>query len=296
MNHFRQFVSKNLGVLLVVPAFALLMGISIYPLIYCAVLSVEDWNFLKAYIPPSFVGVANYVELFKDPAFANTLQVSILFAFATVSIELALGILIGMLFSSERLRFAGLLRSLMLLPMVVTPVIVGLTWKTLLNQKWGIVNYFLSQIGVEGIQWYTSPTEALPTMVLIDVWQWTPFVALVVFAALLSMPREPFEAAAIDGASRVQVFRHVTLPMLRGAIALAVLIRLIDALREFDKIYVLTRGGPGQHTDVLSIFGYRTAFFHGYVSYASAISFVLFVIIIVLCTVLLTRVLAKKEK
>jgi len=281
-------------VLLVVPAFALLMAISIYPLIYCAVLSVQDWNFLTAYIPPSFVGITNYVNLLQDPIFANTLQVSMLFTFMAVSIELALGIAVGVLFSNERLKFGKILRSLMLLPMVVTPVIVGLTWKTLLNQKWGIVNYFLSQVGIQSVQWYTSPTEALPTMVLIDVWQWTPFVALVVFATLLSLPREPFEAAAIDGASRLQVFRHVTLPMLRGGIALAVLIRLIDALREFDKIYVLTRGGPGHATDVLSIFGYRTAFFNGYVSYASAISFVLFVVIIVLCTVLLTRLLAKK--
>jgi len=293
-NRFKQFFSKNFGVLLIIPAFAMLMAISIYPLIYCAVLSVQDWNYLRAYLPPSFVGIANYVNLFLDPIFANTLQVSLLFTFMAVSLEVALGIAIGVLFSNEHLKFAKVLRSLMLLPMVVTPVIIGLTWKTLLNQKWGIVNYSLSQVGIEGIQWYTSPTEALPTMVLIDVWQWTPFVALVVFATLLSMPREPFEAAAIDGASRLQIFRHVTLPLLRGGIALAVLIRLIDALREFDKIYVLTRGGPGHATDVLSIFGYRTAFFHGYVSYASAISFVLFVIIIALCTVLLTRVIARK--
>lgn len=293
-SSFKRFFSKRLGVLLAVPAFALLMAISIYPLIYCAVLSVQDWNFLKAYIPPSFVGIANYLNLFLDPIFANSLQVSMVFTFMAVSIELALGIAVGVLFSNERLKFGKILRSLMLLPMVMTPVIIGLTWKTLLNQKWGIVNYFLSQVGIQSVQWYTSPTEALPTMVLIDVWQWTPFVALVVFATLLSLPREPFEAAAIDGASRLQVFRHVTLPMLRGGIALAVLIRLIDALREFDKIYVLTRGGPGHATDVLSIFGYRTAFFNGYVSYASAISFVLFVVIIVLCTVLLTRLLAKK--
>jgi len=272
----------------------MLMAISIYPLIYCVYLSFTDWNLLKAYIPPVFVGVQNYLALLQDELFLNTVQVSLTFSALAVSVELGLGIAVGVLFSSEHVKFGKVLRTILLLPMVVTPVIIGLTWKTLLNQKWGIVNYLLAQVGIGGIDWYTSPTLALPTIVLIDVWQWTPFVALVVFATLLSLPREPFEAAAIDGASRLHVFRHITLPMLKGSIALAVLIRLIDTLREFDKIYVLTRGGPGRATDVLSIFAFRTAFYHGHVSYAAATSIVLFVIVIALCTVLLGRLMPKQ--
>jgi len=290
----RNFFSKKLGPLLTAPSWAMLMAISIYPLLYCVYLSFNDWNLLKAYIPPTFIGIKNYVDLLFDPLFLNTVQVSLTFSILAVSIELGLGIAVGMLFSSEHVKFGKVLRTVLLLPMVVTPVIIGLTWKTMLNQKWGVVNYFLAQLGVPSIEWYTSPVQALPTMVLIDVWQWTPFVALVVFATLLSLPREPFEAAAIDGASRLHIFRHITLPMLRGSISLAVLIRLIDTMREFDKVYVLTRGGPGRATDLMSIFAYRTAFYHGYVSYAAATSIVLFIVVIGLCTVLLGRLTPKK--
>jgi multiple sugar transport system permease protein len=285
----RRFMSKKLGPLLTTPSFAFLMAISIYPLVYCVFLSFENWNFLKAYLVPTFVGIGNYLDLLHDPIFLNTLIVSTTFTVAAVVLEVVLGIAIGSLFSSRHLRFGKAIRTIMLLPMVVTPVIIGLTWKTLLNLKWGVVNYLLAQLGIQGLGWYTSDTQALPTMVLVDIWQWTPFVALIVFATLLSLPREPFEAAEIDGASTTQVFRHVTIPMLRGSIALAVLIRLIDTLREFDKIYILTRGGPGHATDVFSIFAYRTAFLNGFVSYASAISIVLFIVIVVVCTFLLNR-------
>jgi len=262
------------------------MIISIYPLFYTIFISLHEWNYLKAYIPPKFIGAENYIKLFQDPIFLNTLYVTTLFTVMCILIELILGIGLGCLLYSERLKWKRVIRSLILLPMMLTPVIIGFTWKSLLNLKWGIINYFLHLIGIKGIMWHTSLTQALPTMVLIDVWEWTPFVTLIIMALLSSLPTAPFEAAAIDGASKWQIFRHITLPMLKDGIIMIILLRALDALKEFDKIYILTRGGPEHATDVLSIFGYRIAFFHGYVSHAAAASIILFIIIMILCTIL----------
>jgi multiple sugar transport system permease protein len=277
---------KVQGIILVIPAFILLMIISIYPLFYTIFISLQEWNYLKVYIPPKFIGAENYIKLFQDPIFLNTLYVTTLFTVMCILIELILGIGLGCLLYSERLKWKRVIRSLILLPMMLTPVIIGFTWKSLLNLKWGIINYFLHLIGIKGIMWHTSLTQALPTMVLIDVWEWTPFVTLIIMALLSSLPTAPFEAAAIDGASKWQIFRHITLPMLKDGIIMIILLRALDALKEFDKIYILTRGGPEHATDVLSIFGYRIAFFHGYVSYAAAASIILFIIIMILCTIL----------
>ncbi len=277
---------RHLGVLLIIPAFALLMIISIYPLIYSIYMSTMEWNYLKAYIDPQFIGAGNFINLFQDPLFFNTVQVTALFVIMSVSIELVLGIGLGVLFYSESLKWKRLLRGLFLMPMMVTPVIIGFTFKAILNLKWGIVNILLSYIGIEGIKWHTSPITALPTMALMDIWEWTPFVVLVTIALLSSLPKEPFEAAAIDGASRFQIFTRMTLPMIKDGVMMIVLIRLLDALRDFDKIFILTRGGPQNTTDVVSIFGFRIAFFHGYVAYAAAASIILFIVIMILCALL----------
>ena len=278
---------RYLGILFVIPAFALLMIISIYPTIYCIYISLTDWNLLRAYAQPQFIGYQNYAALFSDEIFANSLMVTVIFTVASVLIELVLGILLGILFCTECVKWRRVSRTLVSVPIMITPVVVGFTWKSLLNLRWGIVNVLLNSIGITGMEWHTTPMQALPTMILIDVWQWTPLVTLVVIAVLSSLPPEPFEAAAIDGAGRLQIFRKLTLPMLKGGITMVALIRIIDTLREFDKIFILTRGGPGHSTDLLSVFGYRIAFVHGYVAYASAIALVLFVFVIVACSVLI---------
>ncbi len=164
----------------------------------------------------------------------------------------------------------------------------------MLNQKWGVVNYFLAQLGVPSVEWYTSPAQALPTMVLIDVWQWTPFVIITLLAGLRSIPEEPREAAMVDGASPWQTFTHVVLPHLQGQIMIVLLIRSMDVVKTFDIVYALTFGGPGQSTTVATFYLYRQAFTQFKMGYGAALSWIIF-IIIYLITFLMLKVFRAQE-
>jgi multiple sugar transport system permease protein len=184
----------------------------------------------------------------------------------------------------ERRRFV---LTLLLIPMMLAPVAVGLIWKLILRGNFGMVTYYLRAVGLLDVR--SAPLSqadmVLPTIILIDVWQWTPFVTLVMLAGLLSLPREPFEAAVMDGARPVQIFRDVTLPLLRPIIALVVLLRGIDAFKEFDKVFILTGGGPGTATELLSIYTYRVTFKHWDLGYGAVCAFMVYLVVLILCAV-----------
>ena len=196
--------------------------------------------------------------------------------------------------SQSALRQAGLIRTILILPTMMTPVVVGLIWRFMYNPELGMANYLLSFLGLGPFNWLGNRHLAMYAVMFADIWQWTPFMALVMLAGLQALPDEPFEAASIDGASGLQMVRYITLPLLRPTMLVAVLIRLMDAFKSFDLIFVLTGGGPGMTTEVLSFHIYRTGFKFFHMGYAAAMSYVMLVIVVLVSQILI-RFLAREE-
>jgi multiple sugar transport system permease protein len=266
--------------LFMAPALALIAIVTVYPMIYSMIISFQDVR-LARINQAEFVGLANYARIIGDTAFHRSLLLSIIYVLGSVLGSLLLGLGLALLFNRD-LPGIALWRSLMIVPMVVTPVSIGLTWRMMYSDQTGVINFALGQLGLPRPLWIESPDTALLSVILVDVWEWTPFMFLILLAGLRSLPLSPFESARVDGASAWQRFIYLTLPMLWPVIAVAVLLRAIDALRIFDQIFIMTRGGPAQATDLFSLFLYRTGFKHAYISYAAALSWVLLVLTTIL--------------
>jgi multiple sugar transport system permease protein len=238
---------------------SLILGLlTLPPFFYALFLSLTDSSPTSG--ATKFVGLGNYLELFTSAQFWAAARVTAIFAGGAVAIELALGLAVALLLTNVRSGATGtILRSLFLLPMAATPVAVLFGWRVMLNPTQGIINYGLGELGLPQPDWLGSAASAVAALVIIDVWQWTPFVMVIMVGALASLPAEHLEAAAVDGASAWQRFRYVVLPFLRPYIVVAVLFRGIDALKEFDKFEVLTGGGPGDATTTLNMLAYRTS-------------------------------------
>jgi multiple sugar transport system permease protein len=199
-------------------------------------------------------------------------------------VEFVLGFAIALLLYSQ-IQKRRVILTLMLVPMMLAPVAVGLMWKLLLQGEFGMLTHYLRAAGLlaQNTSMLGDPNLALPAIMAIDVWQWTPFVTLIMLAGLLSLPRDPFEAALMDGAGRVRIFFDITLPLLRPIIALVILLRSIDAFKEFDKIFILTGGGPGNATELLSIYAYRINFKNWDLGYGAVCAFMIYLVVLILC-------------
>ncbi|HKE59568.1 MAG TPA: sugar ABC transporter permease [Pyrinomonadaceae bacterium] len=267
-------VSKRatlLPYLFVAPAILVLLGLSIYPLLYSVTIS------LQARTSNGIAwGLDNFVRLTTDRFFFTALWHTFVYAAAALVCEFLLGLGLALLLNRQ-LRLRGLFRATLLVPMMLPTVVVGVIWRLLLNPNFGAINGTLKGFGIntEALTWTASPRLALLSVIAVDVWQWTPFVFLVLLAGLQAIPQEPYEAALIDGSSPWQTFRYVTLPLLKPAILIALLLRTMDLLRVFDQIFILTEGGPGFATETISLYIYRTAFRFFDFGYAAAMSFVL---------------------
>jgi multiple sugar transport system permease protein len=281
--------------LFMAPALVLIAVVTIYPMIYSMIISFQDVR-LARINQAEFVGLDNYIRLLGDTAFHRSLLLSIIYVIGSVLGSLVLGLGLALLFDRD-LHGMVLWRSLLIVPMVVTPVSIGLTWRMMYSDQTGVINFALGQLGLPRPLWIESPDTALVSVILVDIWEWTPFMFLILLAGLRSLPLSPFESARVDGASAWQRFIYLTLPMLWPVIAVAVLLRAIDALRIFDQIFIMTRGGPAQATDLFSLFLYRTGFKHAYISYAAALSWVLLILTTVLLVyfVRVTGVFRRKE-
>jgi multiple sugar transport system permease protein len=235
-----------------------------------------------------WVGFQNYIDLFSNPEFLNSLRITGTFMLFAVGIEFVLGMALALLLDHD-LRGKNLMRSLILLPMMCTNVVIGMTWRLLLNYEFGLVNFYLSVLGFERVEWLSKPAVAMPAVILVDVWNTTSFVALLLLAGLQALPEEPFEAAHIDGASAWQRFIYLTLPLLRQSILVALLWRVIDTFRIFDVIYLLTAGGPARATETVSIYVYRYGFQSFNLGYASAASYIMILIMLAIAAFLARR-------
>ena len=199
------------------------------------------------------------------------------------------------LFFNLRLRGAWFVRGVLILPMLLTPVVVGLMWRALLNPDWGVVNWLLGLFGLPQPLWTGDPSVALGTLIVVDSWQWTPFVMVIVFARLQALPQDVFEASAVDGANRRQTLLRITLPLLAPAIAFAAIFRAIDAFRAFDVVFGLTYGGPGRLTTTLSFYTWENGFSFQQYGYASALAYVMVIVATIAMSLLVRFVAIRKE-
>jgi len=293
-HRWRKFTRQIEPALYIGPAFLALIVILIYPLGYSFWLSFHEWTLrgFKKGVP--FVGLQNYLDLFSNPDFVNSLRITFTFVIAAIAIELVIGMGLALLLNHD-LKGKGFIRSMILLPMMCTNVVIGLTFRLLYNYDLGLINYYLSQLGFARVEWLSNPSVAMPAVIIVDVWNTTSFVALLLLAGLQSLPDEPFEAAMIDGANSWQSFTYLTLPLLRQTILVVLLWRLIDTFRIFDVIYLLTAGGPARATETVSIYVYRYGFQSFNLGFASAAAYIM-IFIMLGVAVLLARVMGRIEE
>jgi multiple sugar transport system permease protein len=255
------------------PIVAALGVISVVLTAYVVWLTLRDVSLLRAG-QDVFVGADNYVRLWNDPRAISALLRTAIFTVLATGIEVALGLAI-VLFLDRNFALKRLVRALLLVPIIMTPVVVGLTWRFIFDPATGMANYALSILGVGPIDWLGSTEVALFSVLIADVWQWTPFVILLVMAGLEAAPTDPLDAARVDGAREWQVTWYILLPMLRRVLAVVALIRAIDSIKAFDLFYIMTRGGPALSTETLNYYGYVAAFTNFDISYALTIALVL---------------------
>jgi multiple sugar transport system permease protein len=260
----------------------------IFPVIYTLYMSVHSW-FASSLIGPEFNGLENYRRMFfEDERFRNAVKLTVQFTLLAIVAQIILGVAIALVFNRE-VKVKGFVRTLFLLPMVATPVAISLVWMFMLNPSMGVLNYFLDLLGLPEQLWTTDPATVIPSLVLVDTWQWTPLITLIVLAGLASLPGEPYESALIDGASKPQIFFYITLPLLRPTIITAALIRSIDCLKTFDIIMVITQGGPGFASETLNIYIFNTGLYYFRMGYASSLLVILFAFVL-LTSLLLIKV------
>jgi multiple sugar transport system permease protein len=284
---------RGQALLLVGPAVLYLVAFSVYPLVTSLIRSFEYYN--PRTTTWRWIGLGNYRQLFSDPEFWHTVEHTFVFTFGAVAIQVVLGTGLA-LFFNQKLRGATLVRGILILPMLLTPIVVGLMWRALLNPQWGMLNWLVGKVGFHNVQWLSDPGTALRTLILVDCWQWTPFVFVIVYARLQALPQEVFEAGSVDGANWFQRTRYLTLPLLMPAIVFAAVFRGIDAFRTFDLVYGLTNGGPVQATTTLSFQSFQNGFEFLHYGYASAVAYVMVVVAAIGITILFRFVRVRREE
>jgi multiple sugar transport system permease protein len=262
---------------LVAPALILIICVFVYPLLYSLWMSFHAYDIIS---PARFVGFRNYERILSDARFWNSVRVSFSFAIPTFILELITGFGLALLINRD-IRGKGLIRSVILMPLMLTPVVVGLNWRVMFNYDFGIINWMFGLIGIGPLNFVNDAQLALPSLVVLEMWRSTAFVMLVMSAGLAALPEEPFQAADIDGASSWQKLIFLTMPMLKPLFLVIAIFRSYELLRVFDIVYTLTGGGPGRATETLSFHVFNRLFEGWQVGYASAVSYMLFLISLV---------------
>lgn len=269
-------ISRNPTRMFYQPVIGLLAIASVALLCYAVWLCLHNISLMSTK-GTQFVGLQNFGRLATDWRGLQALWRTVLFVLLATSFEVVLGIAIALFLDKE---FLGkkLVRAVILVPMIMTPVIAGLTWRFLFNAQSGMINYWLSLAGIAPVDWLGNPSVALYAVLIADVWQWTPFVVLLAMATLETIPKDLVEAARMDGANELRVIWHVILPMLRRTLAVAALIRAIDSVKAFDLFYIMTKGGPALSTETQNLYGYTVAFTNFDISYAMTIALFLTIV------------------
>lgn len=273
------------GYLWLAPMLAFLLLFELWPFMVMLDQSLHALSYTQPTLQGQFVGLDNYRKLVFDSDFFHSVRLTLLFLLISIPIELVLGLALAVLLSYH--LWLKWIVSFLLIPMVLAPIVVGLTARLNLNPDFGIIGIWLRTLGVAPSGVLADGNAAFITLVAVDVWQWTPFLIMIFLAAILSLPREPFEAAEVEGANRWQVFRHLTLPLLQPIIVIALLLRFTDSFKIFDQVFIMTGGGPGASTELATIFAYKVNFVSWNMGYGSAVVGILFFISFLLTFALL---------
>lgn len=287
-----SFVEKYLALLFPLPAIFFIALLMIFPIVYTLALSFTNWN-LTSGAPMRFVGLRNYGQILLEPRFVDAILRTLAFTIVAVLIEAVVGTAVAIILNRAFIG-KGLAKLLLLLPLVSTPVAVGIIFNLFYDPTIGLANYVLSSLGLPQGLWVSSAGSVLASLIIVDVWQWTPMITLIVLAGLAGLSEEPFEAARVDGASQWQVLRYVTIPMVMPVILTAVILRLIDALKTFDIIFAMTGGGPGYASETLNIMGFKYSFEYFRMGQASVILIALFFLVL-LCSMGIMKLRASSE-
>jgi multiple sugar transport system permease protein len=262
----------------ILPAVVVITAVIVFPWAFTLWMSLFEW---KIGHKATFAGLDNFTELLGNRRFLESVAHTLIFTAAAVVGPLVLGTAAALVFN-QKFFLRGFLRGAFVLPMMATPVAIALIWTMMFHPQQGVLNYLLSLLGIGPSEWVYSPRLAIACLVMVDIWQWTPLVMLIVLGGLASLPTDPFEAATMEGASRWQTLRYVTLPLLLPFIMVAAVVRLIDALKTFDTIYVITQGGPGTASETINLYLYLQAFSFYQIGKASAVVVVFFVLVVAL--------------
>ena len=274
--------------LLLLPAMVVLLLLVVFPTLYLFYLSLSRWDIMTS--APRFIGLGNFREMFSaDPMFWESLRISTVFTVGAVTVEYGFGLALAVALN-RKLPGLGLIRTLLIVPMAMTPVVTGIVWRMLYDPTFGMINYLLGQVGITGQAWVAQSSTALYALMVVDIWQWTPFMFLVLTAGLQSLPSDPFEAARVDGASRWQTFWQIAFPLLWPVSLLAILLRAIDAWKVFDIVYAVTKGGPGTSTQTLNFYSYTKGFQWFDLGYAAAL-----IVVVLFVATIFTNVLVRVQ-
>ena len=271
---------QRFGFLLTLPGLATLFIIIIFPLVFTIITSFYDYTLLNPN-HDDFVGLENYQEVLEEEYIGHSVIITIQFVLATVFIEFIIGFALALALDKVQ-RFKPIYYLILLAPLMINPVVVGLMWRMILHTELGIMSYLLKLMSINRVNWLGDSDIAFWTIVFVDIWHQVSFMTILLLAGLAALPREPYEAARMDGASALRCLIYITLPLMRPVIIVALLLRLIFAVKTFDIIYIMTKGGPGIATDLVSYFIYRSAFFSLDIGRASALSVGLLVIVLLL--------------
>ena len=275
-----QFYDRRFGYLFVSPAVIILSIVILAPIVLAVITSFYDYTLINRSFE-NFIGLKNYFASIGNEKFIHSSIVTIFFVLLVVLFEFLIGFLIAILLNQVE-KFRNIYYFILLIPLLINPVVVGLIWRMFLHPQLGILNYLISLIGIDPVNWLGDPQNAFITIIFVDIWHQVSFMIILLLAGLASIPEEPYEAARVDGANAFEQFRDITLPYMRPVIIITLLIRLIFALKTYDLIYIMTKGGPGDATDIISYYIYRSAFIGLDLGQAASMSVILLLVVCVI--------------
>ncbi|MFD2176674.1 carbohydrate ABC transporter permease [Veronia pacifica] len=284
---FIRFMNKGAPYLFIAPAALILIFALVYPVGYMITASFYDWRPSQPFSEAEFSGLSNYIWLLNDEGFIESFFVTVTFAFTVVALEMVLGV--GLALMLERpIRGMSVYRTIFILPMMIAPIAVGLVWRYMYNPQFGILNKILNTFGIENVPWLSDPSWSLFSIILADIWQWTPFVMILCLAALQSLSSSVVEAARLDGASGWNLIWHIKIPLMLPVLVVTLLLRLIDAFKVLEVIMILTNGGPGLSTEILSLRIFKTVTDSQELGLAAALSNMLLLLVLIITIVMFT--------
>jgi multiple sugar transport system permease protein len=287
--------SDTIKYVMIAPAVIVLAGTTLYPFVYAFFLSFQNWKLSRSPVPGPFIGFDNYIRAFNDVHFWNSVIVTLKFTVVSVALSIVIGLVMALLLQKSS-RFNTVLRTLLIFPFAISPALKGFTWRFMLNPHFGILDSIIDFLfpPLATVVWLGGAGTALFWLAVTEVWGWAPFIALIFIGALDSMSQDPFDAAKVDGASALKTFRYVTLPMLRPIIVMVTLLKTIFSIKVFDQVVTLTGGGPGSSTETINYYVYKTGFKFFDMGYASAIAYLMVVVLFFLALLYLKTVMKEE--